>query len=125
MEGCLPPAEGDGPQSSRLRSGLLIVAGIAVMVLWSAANIVWIAMSLMGTLMANDSGRASQSLHLTLIGGTLGAQILVAMAGIPLGMSLFWCRRRKMLLWIFCAMLVAGLIGQAAALGAFFYLMSA
>lgn len=108
-------------RAARLRLALLVLVGLVVMILWGAANLVWIVMPLMGSvMMSNDSGRAPESLHLRLIFGTSAAQIIVALAGIPLGLSVFWRGRRKMPLWLFCGMTLVGLIGPIAMFNAFF-----
>lgn len=91
-----------------------------IIILWTGAWLMWGALSLMGTLMANDAGRSSTSAHMTMILGMLGGQVLAGAAGLPLGLSLSWRARRRRLLWIFGWTLLAGLIAQGLAIYAFF-----
>jgi len=106
---------------ARGAAAVLRMIGCAlVIVLWIGAWLCWGALSLMGTLMANDAGQSSTSAHMTMILGMLGGQVLAGAAGLPLGLSLCWRARRRLLLWIFGWTLLAGLIAQGLAIYAFF-----
>jgi len=91
-----------------------------IILLWTGAWLLWGTLSLMGTLMANDAGRSSTSAHMTMILGMAGGQVLAGAAGLPLGLSLCWRTRRRLLLWIFGWTLLAGLLAQGLAIYAFF-----
>lgn len=115
--------ENRGAESStgrRLGGAVRVVGGILIIVLWPCGWFIWGALSLMGTLMANDAGQAGATAHTTLILGMLGGQVLAGASGIPLGLSLFTAARRRLLLWTFGWTLLAGLIAQGLAIYAFF-----
>ncbi|MDZ4290037.1 MAG: hypothetical protein U0984_18875 [Prosthecobacter sp.] len=113
------------PGSSPAVTGLLVLAGIVFTVLWIVAHVTWATMSLMGTLMANDSGAASNDQHMALMGGMLGGQIVAGAAGIPGGLAFFWRGKRKLLLILFAILFVAGALWQVAAFYSFFSSASA
>src|SRR4051812_34877011 len=94
---------------------LLVCAGVLFMALWIGVHLVWASMSLMGSLMANDSGRATDGAQMVLIFGMLAGQVLAGGAGIPAGLAFFLRGRRKLLLGLFAALFVAGALLQAGA----------
>jgi hypothetical protein len=94
--------------------------GIGFAVLWIAGHIVWGAMAMMGSLMANDSGGASSDQHMALIGGMLGGQITSGAAGIPGGLAFFWSGKRKWLWILFAVLFIAGAAWQWFAFQSFF-----
>jgi hypothetical protein len=83
------PRRSDAPAS-----GLMTVIGVLFMLGWLGVAFVLGGMSLMASLMANDSGSASSGAHMAFIGGVLGGQILTGLAGIPAGMAFFRKGRR-------------------------------
>jgi hypothetical protein len=97
-----------------------VVCGILFIVFWIIAHLVWGGLSFMANAMANDSGRAAESKHMTLIFGMLGGQVLCAAAGVPAGLAFFWRRRRKLLLWVFAFLFVAGALIQGNVFYSFF-----
>ena len=107
-----------------LAATALLAGGLLIVVLWPCAWLVWGALSLMGTLMANDSGQAGNAAHGALILGMAGGQILAGAAGVPLGLSLFLRGRRRMMLWVFAGLLLAGLLAQGLAVYVFFLALS-
>ncbi|MFM8790643.1 MAG: hypothetical protein ACKOEI_12495, partial [Chthoniobacterales bacterium] len=76
---------------------------------WWYASLV-ASLSLMGTLMANDAGTVDAAAQTTMVLLVLVGQILGGAAGIPLGLSIFWSTRRKLLLRIFAGLLAAGVV---------------
>lgn len=90
------------------------------MVGWLSVSAVWFMMSMMGTLMANDSGAASTDSHMTLIVGMICGQGMTSLAGICGGMAFFWRSRRRLLLWLFTALLILGGLCQYGFLHWFF-----
>jgi hypothetical protein len=88
---------------------VLTILGIAFMVVWLGAAAVWAAMSLMGGLMANDAGRVPAGTHATLLMVLVAGEVLVALAGIPGGLAVFWAGWRAVLLWTFAILLVVGI----------------
>ena len=88
----------------RLLGGLLLAA------CWIAATALVASLSLMGTLMANDAGTVGAAAQTKMVLLVLIGQILGGIAGIPLGISIFWSTRRKMLLCIFAGLLAAGVL---------------
>jgi hypothetical protein len=99
---------------------LLIFLGLLFIASWIAAHVVWASMSLMGSLMANDSGGATTNQHMGLIFGMLGGQLVAAAAGIPGGLAFFWRSQRKRLLMTFAALFVLGALWQVIAFFSFF-----
>lgn len=87
-----------------------ILAGLLVAAIWIAAATLIVSLSLMGTLMANDSGGVSASAQAKMVLLVLGGQILAGLAGAPLGLAVFWHTRRKLLLRVFAWMLGVGLL---------------
>ena len=108
------------PAASRTGSVLLVLAGVLFIAVWILAHVVWASMSFMASLMSNDSGAASSGMHLWLLGGMLGGQLLTTAAGIPCGLAFFWRDRRRRLLWLFGALFVAGALLQVLAFSSFF-----
>lgn len=98
----------DAANALRVAGGLLLGAA------WIAGTAVIFAMSMMGTLMANDAGEAPASAQTSMIFLVLGGQILAGAAGIPLGAACFWRSKRKLLLVVFAALLGVGLLMQVA-----------
>lgn len=101
------------PLSPGIRTGL----GILVMLAWSLPWFLVAVVSLMGTLMANDSGAASSSAHLLLVAGVFAGFFLVGLAGIPAGLAFFLQGKSRVLL---IAALGAVVLGALAVLGAYF-----
>ena len=89
---------------------LRILAGLLLTALWIAGASLVISLSLMGTLMANDAGTVSASAQTQMILLVLAGQILVGVAGIPLGLAIFWRTRRKLLVRLFAGLLGVGLL---------------
>ena len=88
---------------------VLTILGVAFIIIWLGAAAVWAAMSLVGGLMANDAGRVPAGTHATLLMGLMAGEALVALAGIPGGLAVFWAGWRAVLLWTFAILLVAGI----------------
>lgn len=101
-------------------TGLQVLAGAAFAAIWISAHFVWASMSLMGTLMANDSGSASTDKHVSLIFGMAGGQIVAALAGIPGGTAFFWRGKRSLMLCLFAILFLAGALWQILAFFFFF-----
>lgn len=110
----------DATTKAKLLLAARVAAGVAIAAAWSAASVIWAALSFMATIMANDSGRASEGGHLALIFGALAGQVLAGLAGTPLGAAVFWRERRGLLLRIFAALFLVGLAAQAGAAWVFF-----
>jgi len=120
-----PPAEPtvsaiSTPRSSAGASTLLVILGILFIILWIITHLAWAGLSFMADVMANDSGRAAQDKHLMLIFGMIGGQVLCGAAGVPAGMAFFWRSRRKLLLWLFAILFVAGALIQGGVFYSFF-----
>jgi hypothetical protein len=103
---------------SATKTSFLVVLGVAFASVWLALHFAWASMAMMGGLMANDAGRATGDQHMALILGVLAGQIIAGAAGIPAGLAFFWRTRRKLLLGIFLAAFLAGVLCQA---GAFWF----
>lgn len=88
---------------------VLTILGIAFIVVWLGAAAVWAALSLMGGLMANDAGRVPAGTHATLLTVLMAGEALVALAGIPGGLAVFWAGWRTLLLWTFAILLIVGI----------------
>lgn len=101
-----------------------VVCGILFIVVWIIAHLAWAGLSFMADVMANDSGKVAQNKHMALILGMIGGQVLCGAAGIPAGLAFFWRRRRKLLLWLFAILFVAGALIQGGTLYSFFSSMS-
>lgn len=100
--------------------GWLLAAGIVFMVGWIGLHGVWAALSGMASLMANDSGAASNGAHMTLILGMLAGQVVAGAAGIPGGLVFFWRGKRWWMLGSFVVLFGVGAVTQWAAFHAFF-----
>lgn len=94
--------------NDRTAGALRILAGLALILAWIVAASVLASISLMGTLMANDAGKASAAAQTKMVLLVLLGQILAGAAGIPLGLSIFWRARRRLMLRLFAALLAAG-----------------
>lgn len=94
----------------RTANALRFLAGALVALVWIAGAALVISLSLMGTLMANDAGVASASAQTKMVLLVLGGQILAGVAGLPLGLSIFWRARTKLLLRVFAGLLGIGLL---------------
>ena len=103
----------------RTANALRVLLGSAVALLWIAGAGVIASVSLMGTLMANDAGNASASAQIEMVLLVLGGQILAGLAGLPLGLSIFWTSQRKRLLRLFSILLVCGVFAIIAGVYAF------
>lgn len=101
-------------------SAVWTVCGILFIVLWILAHLVWGALSFIADVMANDSGRATENQQAMLIFGMMGGQVLCGAAGIPAGLAFFWRGRRKLLLWLFAGLFVAGALIQVSVFYSFF-----
>ena len=95
---------GNLARSLRILSGLLLAA------LWIAGASLVVSLSLMGTLMANDAGAVSAEAQTKMVLLVLGGQLLAGLAGLPLGLAVFWQTKRKLLLQIFGSLLGVGLL---------------
>ena len=96
--------------NARTANALRVLAGLAMALVWMAGASVLASLSLMGTLMANDAGNAGAAAQTKMVLLVLFGQILGGAAGIPLGLSIFWRTRRKLLVRIFAGLLVAGVV---------------
>ena len=76
----------------------LVGLGLIFIVGWTSVHIIWAYLSLMGGLMANDSGAKSSGSHGAFILGLMAGEALTALAGIPAGLAFFWAPMRKKLL---------------------------
>ena len=107
--------EASAPPPLHPRPGPVALAGgVILLLVWLAASAVWFVMSMMGGLMANDSGAVSSGAHGTLLLGLLLGQILTTLAGILGSTGLFWPARRRRLLVIALVLLLAGISAQVA-----------
>lgn len=95
---------GNLARSLRILSGLLLAA------IWIAGASLVISLSLMGTLMANDAGSVSAEAQTKMVLLVLGGQLLAGLAGLPLGLAVFWQTKRKLLLRVFGGLLGVGLL---------------
>ncbi|MDI1314642.1 hypothetical protein [Prosthecobacter sp.] len=110
-----------------VKSGVSVawmVCGILFIVLWIIVHLAWAGLAFMADVMANDSGKADPDKHAMLIFGMLGGQVLCGAAGIPAGLAFFWRYRRKLLLWLFALLFVAGALIQGSVFYSFFSSMS-
>ncbi|MFM8682352.1 MAG: hypothetical protein ACKOEG_01000 [Chthoniobacterales bacterium] len=96
--------------NTRTASALRVLAGLAVALVWMTGASLVASLSLMGTLMSNDAGTVDAAAQTKMILLVLVGQILGGAAGIPLGLSIFWSTRRKLLLRIFAGLLAAGVV---------------
>lgn len=103
----------------------MIILGIVFLVGWMAVSALWFMMSMMGTLMANDSGSASTEDHTTLIVAVIAGQGMTALAGVFASLAFFVRTRRRLLLCLFAILLVAGGLCQYGSIRAFFSSASA
>jgi len=89
---------------------LRVLAGLLLAAIWIAGATMVVSLSLMGTLMANDAGSAPATAQTKMVLLVLAGQFLAGAAGLPLGLSVFWRAKRKLLLKIFAALLGVGLL---------------
>ena len=106
-----PPAKGV--------SALSIVLSLLFAGLWLCAHLVWGSMALMGTLMANDAGAATNDQHIAMMGGVLGGIVMAGAAGIPGGLAFVWRSARKWLWLSFALFFIGGAIWQVIAIRSF------
>lgn len=97
-----------------------MICGILFIVLWIIAHLAWAGLAFIADVMANDSGKASSDQAAMLIFGMLGGQVLCGAAGIPAGLAFFLRGKRKLLLWLFAFLFVAGALIQAGVFYSFF-----
>ena len=105
--------------NARTANALQVLAGLAVALVWMAGASLLASLSLMGTLMANDAGNADTAAQTKMVLLVLFGQILGGAAGIPLGLSVFWSTKRKLLLRFFAGLLAAGVLLVIAGVYAF------
>ena len=86
------------------------LGGTLLAAFWIAGASLIVSLSLMGTLMANDSGEVSAKAQTKMVLLVLGGQILAGLAGLPLGLAVFWRTRRRLLLRIFAWLLGVGVL---------------
>jgi len=96
--------------NKNLARALLIFAGLLVATIWIAGASLVTSLSLMGTLMANDSGEVSAEAQTKMVLLVLGGQIVAGLAGLPLGLAVFWRTRRKLLMRVFAWLLGIGVL---------------
>ena len=96
------------------------LGGVAFIVVWLMAAVAWAVMSLMGSLMANDSGSVSADRHMKMLVWLVVGEILAAAAGIPGGLAFFWAAHRTHMLIGFAGLLVTGAAMQVWAVMSFF-----
>lgn len=100
-------------------SALSIVLGLLFTGLWLCGHVVWGSMALMGTLMANDAGAATNDQHIAMMGGVLGGIVMAGSAGIPGGLAFFWRSARKWLWLSFALFFIGGAVWQVIAFRSF------
>jgi hypothetical protein len=98
----------------------MMVLGIAVIGLWLVLCAVWAVMSIPGGLMANASGTFSTRAQMWMLTGLAVGQLVVAAAGVPLGLAVPWAESRSSLLWTFGGLLAAGVALQVVSVMLFF-----
>ena len=91
-------------------NALRLLGGALLAAFWIAGASLVVSLSLMGTLMANDSGEVPAAAQTKMVLLVLGGQILAGLAGLPLGLAVFWRTRRKLLLRIFAWLLGVGVL---------------
>ena len=96
--------------NARTAHALRVLAGLAAAFVWMTGASLLASLSLMGTLMANDAGNADAAAQTKMVLLVLSGQILGGAAGIPLGLSVFWSAKRKLLLRLFAGLLAAGVL---------------
>jgi len=96
--------------NKNLARALLIFAGLLVATIWIAGASLVTSLSLIGTLMANDSGEVSAEAQTKMVLLVLGGQIVAGLAGLPLGLAVFWRTRRKLLMRVFAWLLGIGVL---------------
>ena len=96
--------------NARTANALRVLAGLAAALVWIAGAMLVASLSLMGTLMANDAGTVDAAAQTKMVLLVLFGQALGGAAGIPLGLSIFWVAKRKLLLRLFAGLLAAGVL---------------
>ena len=117
--------ESEKRPASPLAKGALAVVGVIFICGWLGVHAIWASMSLMASLMANDSGSASSGTHGAFILGLMAGEALTAIAGIPAGLAFFWAAKRKQLLIAFVSLFVVGAGIQVISFTSFFQATSA
>lgn len=104
-------SESDAPKPARAGlSAWLVLAGLVFILVWMALAVALGVLMVMPALMVNDSGHLSSGRHLGVMAGMYGGLALLALAGLPAGLAIFWRGSRGLLLWIFGGLLAAGLL---------------
>lgn len=111
------PSSGSSPQAT---SVVMTLLGILFMIGWLAVSALWFMMSMMGTLMANDSGSASSGDHTMLIVAMILGQGMTSLAGVFAAMAFFMRARRRLFLRLFAILLITGILCQYGSLQWFF-----
>lgn len=93
------------------------IGGIAVIVVWLAGAVVWGVMSIMSTAMANDAGTIAPELHARMLILLVIGEVLVAIAGVALGLSIPWDAKHDLLMTMFWWLLGVGVAAQVFAIG--------
>ncbi|MER2607142.1 MAG: hypothetical protein ABTQ29_15020 [Siculibacillus sp.] len=93
------------------------IGGIAVIVVWLAGAAVWGVMSVMSTAMANDAGTIAPELHARMLVLLVIGEVLVAIAGVALGLSIPWDARHDLLMTVFWWLFGVGAAAQVYAIG--------
>ena len=96
-----------------------ILAALAFFSIWLSVSAAWAIMTLPANLMANDSGNASLWDHATLMAGMAIGQLVFAAAGVPGGLAICWARLRKIWVWSFVSLALAGVAIQVWAFKSF------
>ena len=112
--------ESEKKPASPVVKGALAVIGMIFICGWLGVHVIWAYMSLMASLMANDSGSASSGAHGAFILGLMAGEALTAIAGVLAGLAFFWAARRKKLLIGFAGLFVVGALTQVISFVSFF-----
>jgi len=102
----------------------LCLVGIVFMICWIGSFVVFGMAMMMATLMANDSGAATNSSHMLFIGCVFFGNLLAGAAGVLGGLAFFMRGRRWLMFWIFAGLLLAGVASVAIGFGMFFAAVS-
>gem|GEM_PF-2072297 len=98
---------------------LKVLIALAFISVWLSISTAWAVMTLPANLMANDSGNASLWDHATLMAGMAVGQLVFAAAGVPGGLAICWARLRKIWVWSFVILALAGVAIQVWAFKSF------
>ena len=93
------------------------IGGIAVIAVWLAGAVVWGVMSVMSTAMANAAGAIAPELHARMLILLVIGEVLVAIAGVALGLSIPWEAKHDLLMTMFWWLLGVGVAAQVFAIG--------